>query len=38
MAMGVVKPYAVHKNQGSQLFLGNVIADIRAPIPRPSKD
>ena len=37
IAMGVVKPYAEQRIQGSHDLGAKGIADMRAPIPRPSK-
>ncbi len=39
IAIGVVRPYPEQRNHGSQeRRLGNGMADMRAPIPRPSND
>ena len=38
MEMGVVRPYAAQRSQGSADLGAKGIADMRAPMPRPSKD
>ena len=38
MAMGVVSPYAEQRSQGRMERGAKGMADMRAPMPRPSKD